>query len=243
MTQTKTIFNKVNYLRQGESLNYDHEIYLPEPLASWDVFDYWEVERVRSMEANLDKSDILFDVGAEHGWMSVVFAKFCQVFLIEPTKEFWPNIYQTWCKNRAEQPVGTFQGLLGAKSDNGVVLESLWPLATHGELIDKNKYEYLHQHDNSIKTLSLDDLVKLSKVTPTALCIDVEGGELEVLKGSKKTLSKNSLKVWVSIHPDLLKRDYSGKVDDIHKFMKSLGYTGKHIATDHEEHWYYTKKK
>ena len=83
-----TEFKKVNYLRKGESLDYEFSLMLPVPLADWDVFDYWERERVESMRDNLIEEDILFDVGAEHGWMSVVFAGFCNIFLIEPTKEF-----------------------------------------------------------------------------------------------------------------------------------------------------------
>jgi len=235
-------WKKINYLRHGETNKYDHQIWLPEPLANWDVYDYWEKERDRSMESKLNKNDILFDIGAESGWMSVVFAKFCKVFLIEPTKEFWANIYQTWIKNRTEMPIGFFSGLIGKETNITEFPEfDKFPHEILDEMIDKNKYQYIHQHSDDIKMMSLDDLVKESGVTPTALTIDVEGGEFDVLIGGSKTLLENNLKVWVSIHPDLLEKDYDNQIDGIHQFMKERGYLGVHLATDHEEHWFYEK--
>ena len=85
----------VKYLRQGQSRNYDYELMLNEPLASWDVWDYWESARVKSMEKELNRGDILFDVGSETGWCNLVYAKIVgpeNMVLIEPSPEFWPNI-------------------------------------------------------------------------------------------------------------------------------------------------------
>lgn len=241
MTQWK----KVKYIKTSdagpvEEHKWEYEIELPEPLASWDVYDYWEKERVYSMSKLLDQGDILFDVGAEHGWMSVIFARFCQVFLIEPTKEFWPNIKETWVRNCSTSPVGTFHGLVGEKTDfDEPVNFKQWPNAAGGELIDKNKYQYLHEHESDIKTITIDDLVERSGVTPTALSIDVEGAELIVLKGAIKLLTEKNMKVWVSVHPDLGEKYGATSVP---KFMSDLGYKAELLAIDHEEHWLFIKK-
>lgn len=240
-------WKKVRYIKTSDAgpfseHTWEFEIELPEPLASWDVFDYWEKERVYSMSTHLDRSDVLFDVGAEHGWMSVVFARFCDVFLIEPTKEFWPNIKETWIRNWNVAPIGTFQGLVGNKTDFDQEINfKQWPDAAGGNLIDKNKYQYLHEHESDMKTITIDDLVKRSGVTPTALTIDVEGAELLVLQGAEKTLQIPGMKVWVSEHDDLALRDYGVKPGKIERFMSKLGYRGDVLATDHERHVYYHK--
>lgn len=239
-----TNWKPVNYIKTSdvgpyENHKWEFQITLPEPLANWDVFDYWEKERVHSMRDNLNPDDILFDVGAEHGWMSVVFAKFCKVFLIEPTPEFWPNIRETWLKNVDSYPIGCFCGLIGEKS-NCQQDVFRWPKECTGELIDKNKYLYLNQAPEGTKILSIDDLVKLSNVKPTALTIDVEGYELDVLKGANKLLSENSIKVWVSIHPDLAEKIGNSK-NEVMDYMLSLGYVANYLSTDHEEHWLFTK--
>lgn len=236
------VWKKVKYLRQGETPNYDYEIFLPEPLANWDTFDYWERERVRSMATNLTKEDILYDIGAESGWMSAVFGKICQVFLIEPTREWWPNIYAVWNKNLTTAPVGCFSGLVGVETNTSRDSFKSWPQEIGGDLLDHNKYEYLHEHTHGIDSISVDELVKRSGVTPTSLSIDVEGGELAVLTGAAKTLKNNNLKVWVSIHPNLLEEQYKKTPFAVHSFMESWGYVPIYLVTDHEEHWYYHKK-
>ena len=81
-----------------------------------------------------------------------------------------------------------------------------------------------------------------AEIFPTALTIDVEGAELLVLWGAEKTLAENSLKVWVSIHEDLMERDFGRTTHEVHTFMEGLGYSGEHLATDHEEHYFYTKE-
>ncbi len=74
---------------------YEYEIMIPDFLAAWDVWDYWEKERFDSMRAFLRKGDILFDVGTEVGWTNIIYAGYVggeNMVLIEPTPNFWPNI-------------------------------------------------------------------------------------------------------------------------------------------------------
>ncbi len=240
MTNWKSVkYLKIPWQATDQEADWQFELILPEPLASWDVFTIWEKERVLSMRDNLTSSDILFDVGAEHGWLSVVYAKFCKIFLIEPTPEFWPNIKQTWLKNVRENPIGCFCGLIG-KISNCTQNNFDWPEESNGELIDKNKYLYLNESPLGTKILTIDDLVEMSYTKPTALTIDVEGFEIDVLKGAHKLLSENNIKLWVSIHPDLAKKaGYNS--EDVHNYLAELGYVGEHLSTDHEEHYYFTR--
>src|SRR5687768_5770743 len=177
-------WQKVGYLRKGESFDYEYSLILPEPLASWDVFDYWEKHRVHSMQEHLTHYDVLFDVGAEMGWLSVVYSRICKnVFLIEPEKKFWPNIRQTAERN-GFTPIGFYSGLIGEDTDDVITTkESVmnWPKESEGPMIDKNKYQYLHEHELDVPTMSLDDLVAVAG-SPSALTIDVEGAEYFVLK-------------------------------------------------------------
>ena len=80
--------------RQGETRIYDYEIELFEPLADWDVWDYWERERIASMQKHIKPGEVLWEIGTEQGWMAALFSKYVtdQLVLIEPTAEFWPGI-------------------------------------------------------------------------------------------------------------------------------------------------------
>ena len=117
----------------------------------------------------------------------------------------------------------------------------VWPKESKGELVSVNRYEYINQHSVGIKQMKLDDLVERSGITPTAITIDVEGAELLVLEGAEKTLTENDLKVWVSIHPDLMEESFNKTKADVHRFMENLGYSKRYLATDHEEHYLYLK--
>lgn len=242
MTEWKTI----GYLREGESKSYKFELTLPTPLADWDVWDYWERARVHSMEHYLTDKDVLFDVGAETGWLSAVYAKLCKnIFLIEPTKEFWPNIRQIAARN-GYMPVGCYAGLLGSKRTNElpeIYKFRQWPKESEGQLIDKNKYQYLHEHTDDIPQISLDDLVRASNIEPTAITIDVEGAELEVLIGAYETIKKCRPKIWVSVHPDLMLKNYNQDMKMLLQWIKSMYYDAEFLGSDHEEHWLFLPDK
>lgn len=239
-------WKEVKYLRQGESFNYDYHLLLNEPLASWDVYDYWERERVESMRDHLKLGDVLFDVGTEQGWCNIVYAHIvgpANMVLIEPTPEFWPNIRAIWEKNFGTiLPKGYYDGLISDQNtDMRPITNQPWPDSSKGDLIDRNSYKLIHEHGDVIPQMTIDHYVEFTGNVPDALTIDVEGAELLVLTGAVKTLKHNYVKVWVSEHDDLALRDYGIADDRVPKFMASLGYQGEILATDHERHAYYHK--
>lgn len=234
-------WRKVKYLGSAEK-GYRFELILPRPLADWDVFNYWEKERIESLAKNLTENSVVYDIGTEHGWLTVALAKATggarNMVLIEPTKEFWPNIRQTWERNDLDTPLACYPGLLGTEDYGATVGYKSWPQISEGSPIDKNRYTYLHEQNNADRT-TVDSLRGMINATPDALNIDVEGAELEVLRGARNILMTAKPFVWVSIHPDLMHRDWGYRADRVHSFMKSLGYESKHLATDHEQHWFF----
>lgn len=217
-------------------------LYMNKPLSDWDVFDEWERERVRSMQQNLGKSDILFDVGAEMGWLSVIYGQIVgprNMVLIEPTAQFWPNIEALWHKNFDAEPLGTYRGLVSDTTTSKDISKE-WPPEASGDLIEKLAYTNIFDDNGKTRQITLDDYIKQTGYVPNAITIDVEGAELKVLQGAADTLKYKKPKLWVSIHPDLMERDYKVHPDDVHEFLYKMGYkTGKHLATDHEMHYFF----
>lgn len=228
------------YLRIGGTNKHEFELVLNRPLADWDVFDSWEKERVRHMRQRLDKGDILFDIGAEMGWLSVIYGQMVgpsNMVLIEPTTEFWPNIEAIWHKNFDCEPLANYYGLFSDKTtDKSVLSMHEWPQVSRGDLIDKLEYTYLHDNPTKVPEITLDEYVKQTGIVPNALTIDTEGSELLILKGAIETLTNRNLKVWVSIHDDLAERDYDVKPDETIAFMREQGYSSEFINKDHEIH-------
>lgn len=237
----KTKIIKIHEDGPEEKHLWKYEFLLPRPLADWDVFAVWERERFQSMEDNLNQGDILFDIGTEQGWCNLIYAQFVgpeNIVLIEPTQEFWPNIEATWEKNYPDlQPQGFYDGLLSDKtSDKRKHGFTTWPDASGGPLIDRNKYQYIHDNDENVPELKLDDYVARTGIVPDALTMDTEGAEILILRGAEKTLREHKPLVWASLHPDLAVEYGYGDVQNIHDFMSSLGYKSRELAVDHEVH-------
>jgi FkbM family methyltransferase len=225
-----------------------YSVKMPDFLAGLDIFAVWEKERFLSMEANLKKGDVLFDIGPEAGWMSAIFAQFVggeNMVLFEPSECFWPNIRETWKQNDLKNPKATVWALAGNyTSANCLSMINCWPEQSEkNELIKFNAYRYLHDpHDTAaVPQIRIDDFVKTTGIVPDAMTIDCEGSELEILKGAENTLKNKDVKVWVSIHEDLMEKYFQAKSGDLIEYMKSIGYQGTHLATDHEAHWYFRK--
>lgn len=248
-------WKKVKYLKipwqaTDEEAEWLYELWLNEPLASWDVFAVWERERIESMRTHLKKGDILFDIGTESGWCNLIYALMVgpeNMVLIEPTPEFWPNIKALWEKNYPGiRPLACLSALVSDKTTNAyspsvILPKNMWPRESQGDIIDRNSYKYIAQDGDTVPQITIDDYVATTRNIPTALTMDTEGAELLILKGAESTLRAYSPKVWVSEHDDLAKRDYNVEPDDIPNFMKRLGYKREVLATDHERHVFYTR--
>lgn len=247
------VWETVKYIKTSdagpvEDHIHQHELLLPSFLASWDVWDYWERERTESMEQHLKKGDVLFDIGTEVGWLSIIYGRFVgpeNMVLIEPTPDFWANIRATWRKNFDTPPLASFNGLFSNKSDAQQPADYYgegdnYPEAAERELIDKLAYTYIHENNAKVPEITIDDYVKRTGIVPDALTMDTEGAELFILQGAEETLRTHKPMVWASIHPDLGERDYGVTKQDVLDFMEALGYEAEYLATDHEEHYYFS---
>lgn len=232
----------------------DGTIWVPDSIADWeggwDAPSHWERERIDSMRKHLSKGMTLFDVGVEHGWMNILFAQMVDpqnMVLIEPTPGMWQDIALTWRANFPDvEPLACWPGLLGAERvAKRATFQTGWP-----SWVDFNGPEspagldyrsLVEDRDGEkIETSTIDVLAKALKIRVDAISIDVEGAEFEVLKGGVKTLTKDRPLVWVSVHPDMLERNYNvPDVRTIYQFMADLGYGREYLGTDHEQHHFF----
>lgn len=230
---------------KDSNTSYLYNFMLPEPLSNWDVWDYWEKPRFESMRDNLKQGDILFDIGTEQGWTNLLYADFVgpeNIVLIEPTREFWGNIRQTWEKNYKEQPKATLCALISNKTTDGykVPKDEVWCEESNVPyIIDKNKYQYIHSNDENIPEITIDEYVEQTGIIPDAITMDVEGAEYLIIKGAEQTIKKYKPKLWISIHPDLGIRDYGVDKNFMIDYVSNLGYKQIYIAEDHELHYYF----
>lgn len=211
--------------------------WVPDSVADWDAPSHWERERLASMQRWLHPGMVLYDIGTEHGWLTAVYGQWCgyeNVVLVEPSPEFWPNIKGVWQSNAFPEPLAAFQAFCGANM-NGLPLSEVWPACSYGPEVGGMAYRYIDKHTD-IPTVTVDHIAAVV-APPAALTIDVEGAELLVLHGAGMVLSKFRPYVWVSIHDDLMERDFGHKPEMLHEYMDDHAYESQFIHRDHEQHW------
>lgn len=221
----------------------DWTFIVPDSIALWDAPSHWERERLASMQQHLRQGDVLYDIGTEHGWLSAVYGSFCghgNMVLVEPSPEFWPNIRLTWQHNGFPGPIDCYVAFAAAEV-SGDPVGQVWPDCADGEEIGAMAYRYLTT-PQEIPSITIDEIAR-RVLPPDAITVDIEGAELIAMRGAAEVLDEHRPLVWVSVHPDLMERDFDHHPDQLHSFMVGHDYTGKLLGIDHEEHHFYWPKE
>lgn len=230
---------------------------------------FWEAGRLASMWHHLgwlhpwhiDNADgdlattvepereVVYDIGAEEGDFPALWSSWgCDVVLFEPNDRVWPNIKAIWEANKLRPPLACFEGFAGSKTEGAVLVASSdpgdplsvagWPGSAEGPVIGDHGFANLAERPD-IARITIDDMATIVK-PPTAITIDVEGAEYEVLHGAQSVMQRDRPKIWVSVHREFAAEMYGHEdvLADIKRMMARTGYDqGSFIAADHEEHW------
>jgi FkbM family methyltransferase len=78
--------------------------------------------------------------------------------------------------------------------------------------------------ESAHKTITIDKFVEDTNIIPTIIKIDVEGAELNVLKGCQKTLLKYKPKIILEIHSDFLIKNFNINPSEVINFIEKYNY-------------------
>lgn len=228
-------------------------IWMPDHRAQRTQRGWWEAARLHSMRTMLNEHDLLLDVGAEEGDLSALFASWgLGIYLVEPNPKAWPWIASMFeCNELTQRVHGWYVGLLGdweaecnrEVSVKGHLGDLGWPECADEEGVPDHGFFHLAEHLPVSPVMTLDQLVAATKFEPTAITMDVEGGELRVMSGAVATLTCLRPKVWISVHDQFMRDMYDQTAEDLHGFMGAFDYDPVYLAHDHEEHWMYLPRE
>lgn len=218
-------------------------VMLPDHVADHPFLDDHERARFNSMSINLNPGDVVYDIGAEHGWSSAVIASIVgpeNVVLVEGDVMFWTNLLLVWEANnwpmprrcwpwRVDAPEARLAGLVEIPHRLAGPFTDRWP-SSDGPEVGPKAYQ-----QTRIAT-TVDAMAGYDP--PAALSIDVEGAEAKVLAGASWTLANHRPLVWVSMHSDAMLAAHDSTPDDVLRPFRDADYQVELLDVDHEQHWF-----
>jgi len=166
---------------------------------------------VEWIEQSLKAGDVFFDIGANVGPYSLIAAKFTEgrakVFAFEPAASSYSDLARNVALNDCTQSVIPVPIALWSKTGLlSMRLRSLEAGAARHRL--GGDLSQVGPHTRSVLGVRLDDLVdRFGVPVPTHAKIDVDGYELEVLRGAERTLARPE---WQSIIIELEREETEG---------------------------------
>ena len=190
----------------------------------------YEAYFVKSLLSKINERDIVYDVGANRGFYTKLFLSKAvngKIFAFEPI----PSNYESIKKLKlADGNLNIIALALG--SSKGKVSMSIGSddLQATSHINTANSAD-----DIEVDVDTIDNFTLENNATPNVIKIDVEGYELEVLKGMKNTLMNKNLKVVaLEIHFELLEKfGYIKAPSQITNMLKTNNFKVKWVDPSH----------
>lgn len=211
---------------------------IPEHRANRPGWSYWEQERLSYLNAVIRPGDVVWEIGAEQGDVSVLYALWgARVVLVEPDPAFWPNIKRIFEANGvADKVVGAHCGFVGpvGNANDAFASDSVWPLQADGPPTGDRAPVSLANNDLGQRTTL--DLMFAMFPKPDVVSVDIDGAEYQMLLGADKLLAEVKPILFISVHPDHLWDQHKDTPDDVWMHLELHGYQAERVGRDHEIH-------
>lgn len=194
-------------------------------------FNLVEPEKTRAFVNMISEGQVLFDIGANIGYYSLLGSRLVgskgKVFAFEPVVRNLAYLYRHVVLNRVENVM-----IIPAACSNQLAIAgfSLGENCAVGHLALNQVDHHQPGADNSrntvvVTTVTVDELVRYTNVFPNVLKIDVEGAEFQVLQGAYNTLTKASPSILLAVHSSDLR---SACTD----YLKGMDYVLETVCGD-----------
>ncbi|NQT06171.1 MAG: FkbM family methyltransferase [Candidatus Omnitrophica bacterium] len=167
----------------------------------------------------------VFDIGAHIGLYSLPASREIAgdgyIYAFEPSKANREYLEKHMRFNGIDN-VRIYPFLIGERSEDNV---SFYENLNEPDDMNAAKVIKNHKMYNKVyrKQVSLDDFCRDENIIPEVIKIDVEGAEIEVLKGAEKMLKKNRPVLFLSVHPKRLSA-LGSSIDKLTELVHSIGY-------------------
>ena len=166
---------------------------------------------------------VVYDIGAFHGLLTLLFSrKARQVVSFEPNSRNYARLSDNVHLNKLSNVTMRKLGL-GAQTQ---VASMEWdPMVPGGARVGEQASSGAQTEQVQIRTL--DEEVANNLPPPDFIKIDVEGLELDVLRGARNTLLSAAPDLFIEIHGDTM-AEKKRNAAEVAAFVMSVGYSDLH---------------
>jgi FkbM family methyltransferase len=154
------------------------------------------------------KGLVVYDIGAFHGLLTLLFARTArQVISYEPNTKNHARLTDNLGVNGVKNVTVRKVGLGSEVSDATMVASALTPggATIESGTVDALVHSNLRVVSEQVHITTLDDDIRENSLpTPDFIKIDVEGAELPVLVGARKTLLTHKPQLFLEIHGETM---------------------------------------
>jgi FkbM family methyltransferase len=218
----------------------------------------WEMPRLLVLEKEIKgynkhplegymESPVVYYVGAYKGDMSALLASWgATVCNFEATPAFWSLIKETWDLNDLTPPEFNFAGLVSNKTTIEPPFHPLrgWPKEIETPYFEgKVGFSHLAESAGVLPEITLDDFWRFTDLKPDIITMDIEGSELEAMKGAINIIKEVHPTLLLSVHPEFMFHNHGTYERELHDLLRDNGYEyWEWLDYDHEHHWLYKHK-
>ena len=162
---------------------------------------------------------LIFDLGANCGFFSIRSLDFfpnAKIYAFEPQIKVSKKFNETIKANNIQESISLHKFAIADRNSNSTFYENRSPISA--SLLKEKVSRRTIRKQYPVEIISLNWFVKeFSVPSPDILKIDVEGSELDVLKGSTDFLNEISI-LLIEVHPPIC------TADQIEDFLHSFGF-------------------
>ncbi|KAB2643323.1 MAG: FkbM family methyltransferase [Verrucomicrobia bacterium] len=187
----------------------------------------WEPSETDYFISKLEDQSIVFDIGANIGWFTLVAAKHIgdegAIYAFEPRPETAKMLKRTLTHNKLDDRVHLWNYALLDKWEELNLYSGFHTDNPGGSFVFKGEIPSSNQEAIKVKAAPLDEL--LPNIFPDIIKIDVEGAEPLVFKGAKILFKVKKPPILSELHPSQLMKVSNATSYQYIDQMKSYGYS------------------
>ena len=203
-------------------------------------FTNWEKPYLLKLMETLKPGMVVYDIGAEEGEFTALAASAVggrNVHIFEPAPRVWNNIREVWTNNFDVEPGGCFPGFAGDEdSEDRIIILHGFPKCAYEGITFENAFGHYLQHPH-LPRITLDTYAEKFGRSPDVVMMDVEGSEIQVVRGMKRLLKERPPIVFMSMHSEERLAEYGGTKEGLLGVFAAAGYTSENYYNEWEDHW------